>query len=57
MFKQEVLEMSVDLETALMIETRPAEGQWLEEPLNMVMLLMLQQGSEGQLFQGESNNI
>jgi hypothetical protein len=57
MFEPEILKMPVDLETALMTETRPAEGQGLEEQLNMVMLLMFQQGSEGQLFQGDSGNI
>jgi hypothetical protein len=36
--KREFLEISVDLQTAFSAETRPAEGQWLEEQVNVVKL-------------------
>jgi hypothetical protein len=39
-FKREFLKISVDLRTALAAETHLAEGQWLEEQLNMVKLRM-----------------
>jgi hypothetical protein len=36
--------MSVDSETALAAETRLAEGQWLEEQVNVVKLRMFLAG-------------
>jgi hypothetical protein len=44
-FKRKFLKMSIDLHTALATGTHPTEGQWLEEQLNMVMLLMFREGT------------
>jgi hypothetical protein len=38
--KQEFLKISVNLQTALAVETHLAEGQWLKEQVNMLQLRM-----------------
>jgi hypothetical protein len=44
-FERKFLKISVDLQTALAAETHLAEGQWLEEQLNIVKLRMLRSGT------------
>jgi hypothetical protein len=44
-FKNEFLKISIALQTALAAETHLAEGQWLEEQLNMVKLSMFREGT------------
>lgn len=42
------MKTSVDLQTAFAAETRLAEGQWLEEQLNVVKLRMFRAGTRTQ---------
>jgi hypothetical protein len=37
--------ISIHLQIAVAAETRPAEGQWVEEQLNMVKLFIFQPGT------------
>jgi hypothetical protein len=55
--KHEFLKIYVNLQTAFAAETHLAEGQWLEEQVNVVKLWMFEQQPEGQLFRGEKGNI
>jgi hypothetical protein len=52
LFKLEhkLLKISVDLQTTLATETYAAEGQWLEEQLNMGMLRVFRAEHEYRLF-------
>jgi hypothetical protein len=43
--KHELLEISVDLQSALAADTHLAEGQWLKEQLNVVKLRMFRVGT------------
>jgi hypothetical protein len=43
--RHELLKVSVDLQTAFAAETNRAEGQWLEEQLNVVKLHMFRVGT------------
>jgi hypothetical protein len=42
--KQDFLKVSVSLQTAFAVETHLAEGQWLEEQVNMLKLPMFRVG-------------
>jgi hypothetical protein len=44
-FKDDLLKLSVDLQTAFAAETHLAEGQWLKEQLNAVKLRMFRVGT------------
>jgi hypothetical protein len=43
--KNDVLKISVHLQTAIAAETRLAEGQWLKEQLNVIKLPMFRVGT------------
>jgi hypothetical protein len=44
-FKREFIKLSADLQTALAAGSRAAEGQWLEEKLEIVELRIFQAGT------------
>jgi hypothetical protein len=46
--KHEFLNISVSLQTAFVVKTRLAEGQWLEEQANMLKFRLLQVGTRRQ---------
>jgi hypothetical protein len=43
--KDYLIQISIDLQTAIAAETHLAEGQWLKERLNMVKLRMFRVGT------------
>jgi hypothetical protein len=46
--KDDLLKISVDLQTAFAADTHLAEGQWLKEQLNVVKLRMFRVGTRMQ---------
>jgi hypothetical protein len=50
--KNKFLKISEDLQTALTAEAHLAEGQWLDEQLNMVKLPMFRVGNRTATFSG-----
>jgi hypothetical protein len=49
-FKPDLLNISVDLQTAFAADTHLAEGQWLKEQLNVVKLRMFRVGTRRPLI-------
>jgi hypothetical protein len=57
-FRHELLKVSVDVQTAVAVETHLAEGQWLKEQLNMVKLHMFRVGTRmPAISRGEGQHI
>jgi hypothetical protein len=48
--KNDLLKISIDLETAFAADTHLAEGQWLKEQLNVVKLRMFRVGTRRPIF-------